>query len=166
MPRLLVSDTSVLIDLQRGGVIEAFFKLPYEIAVPDVLFEEELGGPDGVELMKLGLQVVSLDDAGASLAQEYRKQERKLSTPDAFALALAKVGDHVLLAGDGSLRELATSDGVEVHGTLWVFDQFSDLEIVGPPELLKGLGAIAANRRCRLPRAEVQKRLKHYRGEE
>ena len=34
---ILVSDTSVLIDLERGGLLEAVFTLPHEFAVPDVL---------------------------------------------------------------------------------------------------------------------------------
>ncbi len=34
---ILVSDTSVLIDLERGGLLEAIVALPQECAVPDVL---------------------------------------------------------------------------------------------------------------------------------
>jgi hypothetical protein len=30
---LLVSDTSVLVDLERGGILETFFKLPFDIGV-------------------------------------------------------------------------------------------------------------------------------------
>lgn len=36
--RVLVSDTSVLIDLERGNFLDAIFALPYEFAVPDVLY--------------------------------------------------------------------------------------------------------------------------------
>jgi hypothetical protein len=35
--KVLVSDTSVLVDLERGGLLEAVFKLPVELAVPDLL---------------------------------------------------------------------------------------------------------------------------------
>ena len=42
MATLLVSDTSVLIDLQRGGILHTIFQLPFDIGVPDVLFEREL----------------------------------------------------------------------------------------------------------------------------
>ena len=44
---VLVSDTSVLIDLERGGFLEAIFSLPYEFAVPDVLYHRELEGAWG-----------------------------------------------------------------------------------------------------------------------
>ena len=33
MPVLLVSDASVLIDLQRGGILEMVFRLPFEVGV-------------------------------------------------------------------------------------------------------------------------------------
>ena len=38
---LLVSDTSVLIDLERGGLLDAVFGLPFQVAVPDLLNIED-----------------------------------------------------------------------------------------------------------------------------
>jgi hypothetical protein len=38
--RLIVSDTSCLIDLRKASLLEALIRLPYEIGIPDVLFEE------------------------------------------------------------------------------------------------------------------------------
>ena len=35
--KVLVSDTSVLIDLERGSLLEISFALPFEFAVPDLL---------------------------------------------------------------------------------------------------------------------------------
>lgn len=49
MATLLVSDTSVLIDLERGGMLAALFELPFEVGVPDVMYEREIktwSGPD------------------------------------------------------------------------------------------------------------------------
>ncbi|MFO7904447.1 MAG: hypothetical protein ACQESR_10210 [Planctomycetota bacterium] len=40
--RIIVSDTSCLIDLQRGELIEVFLGLPHEFVLPDVLFDNEL----------------------------------------------------------------------------------------------------------------------------
>src|SRR5436309_264289 len=97
MARLLVSDTSVLIDLERGNLLQMTFKLPVPLAVPDVLYERELRANNGELLRTLGLQVLSLSDVEVSLAQEYFGWARSLSIPDAFALALAKSGGHVLV---------------------------------------------------------------------
>jgi hypothetical protein len=38
--RLIVSDTSCLIDLRKASLLQALIRLPYEIGIPDVLFEE------------------------------------------------------------------------------------------------------------------------------
>ena len=35
--KVLVSDTSVLIDLERGALLDASFLLPFQLAVPDLL---------------------------------------------------------------------------------------------------------------------------------
>jgi len=42
--RVLVSDTSVLIDLERGDLLESAFALPFEFAVPDLLYIERIEG--------------------------------------------------------------------------------------------------------------------------
>jgi predicted XRE-type DNA-binding protein len=52
---ILVSDTSVLIDLERGELIASAFKLSATFAVPDVLYERELRDYGGEELVRATL---------------------------------------------------------------------------------------------------------------
>ncbi len=59
--KVLVSDTSVLIDLDRGVLVEAAFRLPFAFTVPDVLYERELRKHGGPDLVELGLRVEELD---------------------------------------------------------------------------------------------------------
>ena len=124
MPRVLVSDTSVLVDLHRGGILDVALRLPYTFAVPDLLFERELrawGGP----LLEGHLSVLALDEDDVQQATSYRRADPRLSLPDAFAHALAKCGGHTLLAGDASLRAMAATEDVECHGVLWVLDEIA-----------------------------------------
>src|SRR5882762_725453 len=65
---ILVSDTSVLIDLDRGGLLEAVFVLPHAFAVPDVLYDRELQGEWGEQLQRLGLRVEEVSEAGVGNA--------------------------------------------------------------------------------------------------
>ena len=58
---ILVSDTSVLIDLERGELISCAFKLSATFAVPDLLYERELRDYGGEDLVKFGLKVESLE---------------------------------------------------------------------------------------------------------
>lgn len=39
--RLIVSDSSCLIDLRKASLLKAFLDLPYEVLIPDALFEED-----------------------------------------------------------------------------------------------------------------------------
>lgn len=161
MPLVLVSDTSVLVDLQRGGVLAIALRLPYEFAVPDLLFERELRAWDGLALEQ-HVAVLTLDADGVELAVGYRRTDTRLSLPDAFALALAKTGGHTLLAGDASLRAMADAENVECHGVLWVFDEIARCGLAPPKALRTALTAISEHPRCRLPRAEVRKRLEEW----
>jgi hypothetical protein len=62
----LVSDTSVIIDLDRGGLLQAAFGIGDDLAVPDLLFERELRDL-GDRLRGFGIHVVSLDGAEGGL---------------------------------------------------------------------------------------------------
>lgn len=42
MMRVVISDSSVLIDLAKAKLIESTLALPYEFVIPDVIFADEL----------------------------------------------------------------------------------------------------------------------------
>ena len=157
--KVLVSDTSVLIDLDRRSLVEPTFRLPFEFTVPDLLHERELREHGGPDFVRLGLRVEELDDNGVSLALGYLRRRRSLSLPDSFALALAKTSVWSLLSGDRGLRELAEEEDVRCHGVPWLLDQMFERGVTGQEELYVGLGKIAAHPRCRLPKGEIRKRL-------
>lgn len=162
MASLLVSDTSVLIDLERGSLLQSTFQLPTPLAVPDLLYERELRANNGEFLLSLGLRRLSLNPGGAALAQTYMSRARGLSVPDAFALALAKQGGHVLVCGDRALRDLATAEDVVCHGVLWVLDKILEANILSGTDLAAALRVIVEHPRCRLPKAAVAEHLARY----
>ncbi len=159
---VLVSDTSVLIDLERGGLLEPIFSLPYQFAVPDVLYRRELAGEWGDCLVGLGLRVEEVSAAGVANALRYRAARPVLSVPDSFALALARERQWTLLTGDAQLRELAVVEQVECHGVLWVVDRMEEARVPGIQTLRNALLAISRHPRCRLPRREIAIRLERY----
>ncbi|MFP5515501.1 MAG: hypothetical protein ACLGJC_20750 [Alphaproteobacteria bacterium] len=161
---VLVSDTSVLIDLDRGTLLDDLFRLPDEFAVPDLLFKRELSGELGARLLGLGLRVEGLTPAEVRRAATVRRQRADLSVPDTFAYVLAETRRWTLLTGDGGLRRLATDNGLVMHGVLWLIDRFDADAVVPRDRLHAGLTAIAAHPRCRLPAAELQTRLTLFAG--
>ena len=160
---ILVSDTSVLIDLERGGLLESCFKLPFVFAVPDLLYDRELANFGGPELIKHGLRVEELTKEEVEVAQRVRGTHSRLSLPDAFAYSLASVRGWTLLTGDGELRALAKAQQVPFFGVLWILDHLFDREVIEAALIVSGLETIAAHPRCRLPRPEIQARLERYR---
>ena len=160
--KILVSDTSVLIDLDRGALVESTFRLPFEFTVPDLLYERELREHGGPEFVRMGLRVEELDGDEVALAFGYLRKRRALSLPDSFALALAKTNAWTLLSGDRELRELAEEEEVQCHGVLWLLDQMLEHSVMNQDDLRVGLGKIAAHPRCRLPKSEIRKRLRAY----
>lgn len=70
--RIIVSDSSCLIDLRKASLFEVFVRLPYEILIPNTLFEEELlkfTKPDRAILTD-GLKVMDLPGGRVLRAQE------------------------------------------------------------------------------------------------
>lgn len=159
---LLVSDTSVLIDLRHGNLLEAAFRLQDTFAVPDLLFERELKLDRGAALQALGLRVESLSSEMVIAAMHVQRGHPLLSIPDCFALALAEANGWTLLTGDAVLRALAHRRQLDCHGVLWVFDRMHIEKVASLAALHAGLTAIAAHPRCRLPAREIAQRLAAY----
>ncbi|PVM92159.1 hypothetical protein DDF62_03130 [Caulobacter radicis] len=161
---VLVSDTSIIIDLERGEILEAAFELAAEFVVPDLLFERELAGPLGDRLIALGLRVEELAPAEVQSATILSRADRSLSLPDTFAFALAQARRWTLLTGDAGLRRAAEAHQVDVHGALWVLDQLEAEGACDHDTLASALLKTSSHPRCRLPKAEVALRLARYQG--
>ena len=159
---VVVSDTSVLIDLERASLLTPSFRLRFDFAVPDLLYERELKSFGGEDMRNRGMRVEALDSDGVALAIEYGRSCPGLSLPDTFALALAKSNGWTLLTGDAELRQVAEREHVACHGVLWLLDRMLEEEIVSRRALHAGLKAMSSHPRCRLPRGEVQERLKAW----
>ncbi len=121
--QVVVSDSSVLVDLERGDLFVPAFSLQLEFCVPDLLYEQELRQYGGERLIALGLSVHELDAEGISQAVRYRNAASSLSLPDAFALSLAQRTGSTLLTGDARLRKIASREGVNCHGVLWLLNR-------------------------------------------
>lgn len=160
---ILVSDTSVLIDIERAELQDVVFTAGLSLAVPDLLYEKELreyGGPDWIAR---GLQVLALDEHAMATAQALAQQNGAVSLIDCSAFALAQHNGWTLLAGDRALRALAEQHGVDCHGFLWVSDQ---LEAANIDKLLLAVGieTLMNHRSCRLPKNECTLRIQRLRA--
>lgn len=166
--RIIVSDSSCLIDLRKASLLAIFLRLPYEILIPDTLFEDELlSFSDGEKktLVDHGLKVIDLPGERVSRAREVIRAQPKLSIHDGFAFSLAEVHPGcVLLTGDSQLRTLAETSNIEVHGILWVFDEINKNRLMTRQALHQALSRLASDPAVRLPRRELAVYFKRFEG--
>lgn len=162
--RIIVSDTSCMIDLRKAGLLEAVLRLPHTFVMPDTLFEDEwlcLSEPEKRALRELGLDVRTLPGPLVQRAGRYFNQHARLKLNDCFALVLAEeIGDCILLTGDGPLRGVAAANGIEVHGVLWATDEMEAHGIVPLQVLYDALRLFREDDLVFLPADEVLRRIR------
>jgi predicted nucleic acid-binding protein len=165
--RIIISDSSCLIDLRKAALLAAFLQLPYEILIPDTLFEEELLRFTDEEKTLLGSALKVMDLPGKSVlrAQQVARDLPHLSIHDGFAFALAEDNPGcILLTADGDLRDLAEKHHIVVHGVLWVIDEIHANGLAAPADILTALRLFATDVTVRLPRRVIAAYIKRFEG--
>ena len=142
--------------------------MPYELLIPNTLFEEELlkfSAAQKKALLRGGLKIVDLPGESVLRARQVARELPHLSIHDGFAYALAESRPGcILLTGDGALRALARRQKIEVHGVLWVIDELHAHAISAAGTLLTALQALASDQTVRLPPQDLAAYLKRYGG--
>jgi predicted nucleic acid-binding protein len=155
---LIISDANIFIDLECAGLTARMFRLDFDFAVPDLLYQNELSR-DHPELPGYGLQIRPLGAELISRSMACRGSYPKLSIYDAFALTLARHESAPLLTGDRHLRKAASNEGVQVYGILWTMKQMLIQRLLTLPEVEAAYQAMIAAQR-RLPVPEIKRQLK------
>ena len=164
--RIVVSDSSCLIDLRKASLLAALLGLPYEFLIPNTLFEDELlsfAPEQKIALLRAGLKVIDLPGKKVLRAREVVRSVPRLSVHDGFAFALAEThAGCILLTGDGALRTFATEHSVEVRGVLWVVDELYNHRLASAASLVAVLRGFSEDPSVRLPRRELGMYIKRY----
>ena len=165
--RVIVSDTSCVIDLHKAALLEEFIALPYTVAMPLPLFEHEalfLDTDTKDHLLALGLEIVNVAASGVARAMRYANQYPALQSNDCFALVVAESSENaVLLTGDKRLKTVAGDHGVTAHGVLWATDEIYDHELCDAKKLREGLRVFRDDPLVFIPNELIRKRLRRYR---
>jgi hypothetical protein len=164
--RIVISDTSCLIDLRKGGLLTGLLALPYQFAIPLPLFEDELldmSARDKNLLVQAGLEVWDLSGEQVDRSGTIQRQNRALTINDCFAfVAAADTPQSILLTGDGPLRRYAAAQAVEVHGVLWAIDEMHAAAVLPPQALYRALMIFDDDPTVWLPPAEHSRRLQKF----
>ena len=126
-------------------MLEQFFLLPMKVHTTDIVISE-VTVPEQKAQVKTLVQTRCLTvkafapDEMLRLIDFVNSRRRRcnLRIADFSVWQYASENNYILLTGDGNLRKLAAEDGVEVHGTIYIFDQMVEHKVLTP--------AIAADR--------------------
>lgn len=164
--RIVVSDTSCIIDLHKVDLLFALLELPYSFVIPHPLFDGELHGlttAEKAQLQRRGLDVKELDGVGVSHAVEYFNAHPALHLNDCFALRMAEeLDDAILMTGDANLRAVAAERAVEVHGVLWAADELDRHRLVNRELLQAAMHLFRDDPLVFLPLDEVRLRVRRF----
>ena len=161
--KVLVSDSSILIEFSKRELLHRMFALEFEFAVPDLLFHEELidlGSYSRQDLLDFGLRVESLDAEGVQAAMAYQVERPALSLVDSFALALVDCRGWQLLTEDRTMRNVAESKGLACLDALWIVDGMLDVGVLSASQALAALEAMLDDPRCPVPKPELAARIR------
>ena len=162
MTRVIVNDASCLIDLRKGGLLEALCKLPYKLVIPLPVRTSEVLHFSGQEWQYLdshGMTTHDLTPAEVAQALTLMGLHRALTANDCFCLVTALVKRGILLTGDAQLRKIATQRRLRVHGVLWVIDELAAADACPTSQLIDALKRWQSDSTVFLPRQEITKRL-------
>jgi len=157
---LLISDANILIDMESAELLEVMFQLPMRIAIPDILYKEEIE-PETPGLEAFGLSVLEI--SGEYMEYAYTLTGRYGNGPshnDYLALALAKQEGCPLLTGDKQLRNVALSEEISTMGTIWLLRTMVEHQILTVQQALEAIEKMKNGGR-RLPWAEAERILKN-----
>lgn len=170
MEIIVVSDTNILIDLIEAGVLEQFFLLPMKVHTTDIVISE-VTAPEQKAQVRTLVQTRCLTvktytpDEMLRLLNFVNSRRRKcnLRIADFSVWQYASESNYILLTGDGNLRKLASEDGVEVHGTIYIFDKMVEQKILTPVIAADKLELLYSINH-RLPKSEIDSRIEKWRG--
>jgi predicted nucleic acid-binding protein len=155
--QVYISDTNIWIDFRNAGLLDALFNLPFTLCCTDFVLDE-LKNFDTQQLLARGLVVETLDGPATAALFVLMQAHNNSSLADVSCYQLAQQTKHPLLTGDGRLRKQAQTDGLQVHGALWLLDQLVAHRTIKTKEAAIGLQSMLSSG-ARLPEVECEKRL-------
>ncbi|RLA54456.1 MAG: hypothetical protein DRR42_01825 [Gammaproteobacteria bacterium] len=164
--RVIVSDTSCIIDLHKAALLEEFVTLPYTVVMPLPLFEDEalsLSRDTKNRLQALGLEVINVSSEGVTKAMRYANKYSALMVNDCFALVVAEDTEQsILLTGDKRLKNVAIDHGIDTHGVLWATDEMFEHDCCPINKLYDGLNRLHDDPLVFIPGDLIRARIRKY----
>jgi predicted nucleic acid-binding protein len=143
--------------MEVSNLTQKMFELPYQFAVPDILYYEELAD-EHENLLEYGLITKSVLSKTIYYLQERLSKYNKIGFYDKLALATAKQESCPLITGDRALRKAGADEEVMILGTVWLMDELINYSIISIDEAKEAYTLMKESGR-RLPWKMIEERL-------
>lgn len=160
-PAVVVTDTSIWIDLKKSGLVKSFLELPYLVCASDFIKEYESAGVNWDDLESQGLQFIGLDGDDTIELYELKQLHTGPSLPDLASYLVSRKLKGYLLTGDKRLGNLA-GKSVEVHGFLWVMDQLVIYKRLPPIFAIEKLKQLMEDDEFFVPRSLCMRQISNW----
>jgi len=144
--------------MEVSNLTQKMFELPYQFAVPDILYYDELE-EEHENLIEYGLIMKTLSSESISYVDETLYKYHKIGFYDKLALATAKQESCLLVTGDGALRKAGQKEAVVIFGTVWLIDELISHSIISLDEAKEAYALMKISGR-RLPWKIIEERLR------
>lgn len=166
---VVVNDANILIDLVKLDLLQAFFALGFECHTTDFVLNQEIQTDQRNQINQyIQAALLKVNESTPEEMEnifELSTNNKKLSPADCSVYVLSKKLDAILLTSDGPLRKFSATEGIEVHGHLWLFDQMVEKKVITGIEAAEKLIQLieVINPKLGLPRAECVRRILMWR---
>lgn len=164
MSYVVVNDASCLIDLRKGRLLHLMLELSHRFVVPLPIKHSELLDFSEQEWLLLndkGLEVFDLPSSRVAESFEVKAAFPRLSANDCFCVVTTRCfDDGMLLTGDALLRRVASEEGLEVHGVLWIIDELIEAGVCDKEALISALNIWRDDPSVFLPEKLIKERLR------
>lgn len=149
--KIAIKDANVLIDLELAGLFDLWFQLGYKTYVTDLIIGELKNGKHTEALSYADTGMLRVKKCSPEFLSEVIELMNGIgggpNITDCSVLLLAIKSNAILLSGDGPLRKAARVRQVEVHGTIWIFDQLIHNSLLKPVIAAKKLENLLSKNR-------------------
>ncbi len=172
MKQIVVDDTNIFIDLHEVGLLDEFFHLPWEVYTTDLVMSKLQCENQRYAVLRFKengvLHVAQFnfeEIVEISKLQQHFNKKTNVSLTDCSAWYYAKQNGYTMLVGDCKLRHSTIHDGIDVEGIFYVLDMLVETGAI-PLEIASEKLALLYKINPRLPKDEIEKRLKLWDGEQ
>jgi len=128
--KIAITDANIFIDLMYCKLLDKLFGIGVEIHTTINVIDElnaQQQAAIGKPIRKKLLTVHLLEELNVP---DVVKANKRLSDSDKSVFYLALKLDAFILTGDGVVRKISGFQKIEVHGILWLFDQFIENKLI------------------------------------